>query len=78
MVVPCCLAFRFLLRGLIVLKENICSGESSDFDTSDSSYCRPRDHLVRLIDESGLKILKEEKETRFPSELYEVRSFLCV
>lgn len=65
-------------NGVIVLKENIGSGEAPDFDTADSSYCRPRDHLVKLVKEAGLEILKETKENRFPSELYEVRSFMCV
>ena len=65
-------------NGVIVLKENIGRNQVPDFDKDDSSYCRSRDHLAKLIKEAGLEILKEEKEIRFPAELYEVRSFMCL
>ena len=66
-------------NGLIVLKDNINDKNAlgPDFDADDSSYCRTRDHLVSLIKQAGLTIIREEKESRFPRQLYEVRSFAC-
>ena len=67
-------------NGLIVLKENTKSKIKSaepDYDEDDSSYCRSRDHFVSLIEKSGLTIVKEATATRFPREIYEVRSYAC-
>jgi len=44
-------------------------------DHQDSSVTRPRTLVVDLIHRAGLKIIKEQKQQRFPADLYEVRMF---
>nr|SVE79152.1 EOG090X0EJQ [Daphnia lumholtzi] len=62
-------------RGLIVLKENLTSSGEVEMDNTDSSVTRPHALLVELIKKAGLRIIKEQKQQRFPSDLYEVRMF---
>jgi len=58
--------------GVVIIKENVTSSSELDFDEQDSSYTRPRDVLVCLIEKSGLKIIQETKQTNFPAEIYPV------
>ena len=44
-------------------------------DHQDSSVTRPRSLVVDLIHQAGLRIVKEQKQQRFPADLYEVRMF---
>lgn len=62
-------------NGIIVAKENVCGGEEYDFDDVDSSYTRPKDALVKLFEEAGLKIIREEKQKHFPKDIYAVHMF---
>nr|SVE74471.1 EOG090X0EJQ [Daphnia barbata] len=62
-------------RGLIVLKENLTSSGEVEMDNTDSSVTRPRSLVVELIDKAGFRVIKEQKQQRFPSDLYEVRMF---
>lgn len=62
-------------NGLIVVKENVTSGKEPEFDCDDSSYTRPKNDLVKLIQKSGLKIVKEEKQKNFPKDIYSVYTF---
>ncbi|KAK3594591.1 hypothetical protein CHS0354_000383 [Potamilus streckersoni] len=62
-------------EGIIVIKENFTSADSKDFDSDDSSYTRPRELLIELINKSGLKILKQQKQKGFPKGLYDVYMF---
>lgn len=58
-------------NGIIILKENI-SGEEREFDELDSSYTRTREELDKVILQSGLEIIKCEKQKGFPKGLYDV------
>ncbi|KZS17119.1 N-terminal Xaa-Pro-Lys N-methyltransferase 1 [Daphnia magna] len=58
-------------RGLIVLKENLTSSGEVEMDNTDSSVTRPHALVVELIKKAGLRIIKEQKQQRFPSDLYE-------
>jgi len=60
--------------GMMFVKENI-SNATVEFDEKDSSYTRPRQTLVDLMRKAGLKVVKEEKQKQFPSDIYEVRMF---
>ena len=62
-------------HGMIVLKENMTSSGEVEMDHTDSSVTRPRSLLVELIKQSGLVIVKEQVQQRFPQELYQVRMF---
>lgn len=62
-------------NGIIVVKENFTGGDERELDEKDSSFTRSRDLLVDLIQHAGLKILKEEKQKKFPKEIFEVRMF---
>lgn len=61
--------------GIIVVKENIAPNREMEFDQKDSSYCRPRTTLVNLMLKAGLTIIKEEKQSHFPKNIYDVRIF---
>lgn len=82
-VVPFFKVFLFVLsirlglkpRGLIVLKENLTSSGEVEMDSTDSSVTRPHALVVELIKKAGLRIVKEQKQQRFPADLYEVRMF---
>lgn len=58
-------------NGLMVVKENV--SKSLEFDDLDSSYTRPLPLLKDLIHRSGFRIIKEEKQKKFPKDLFEVR-----
>nr|CAG4649724.1 EOG090X0EJQ [Scapholeberis mucronata]SVE93909.1 EOG090X0EJQ [Scapholeberis mucronata] len=62
-------------KGLIVIKENLTSSGEVEMDHTDSSVTRPPSLLVDLIQKAGLRVIKEQKQQRFPSDLYEVRMF---
>ena len=59
-------------NGIIVLKENVCPGEA-ELDEVDSSYTRSKKAYVDLIHKAGLHVVKDEKQRKFPAEIYEVR-----
>lgn len=61
--------------GILIVKENVNQPGHVDFDPNDSSFCRPKGHLVMLFKQAELSILKEEKQQKFPKELYEVWMF---
>nr|CAG4646609.1 EOG090X0EJQ [Macrothrix elegans] len=62
-------------NGFIVLKENLTSSGEVEMDHTDSSVTRPRSLYVEIVKKAGLRIVKEQKQQRFPSDLYEVRMF---
>lgn len=60
---------------MIVLKENLTSSGEVEMDHQDSSVTRPHSLVVELVQKAGLRVIKEQKQQRFPAELYEVRMF---
>ena len=62
-------------EGLLVIKENVATNNSREFDEDDSSFTRPKELLVQIILKSGLTIVKEQKQKGFPKGLYEVYMF---
>ena len=58
-------------NGTMVVKENV--SKSLEFDDLDSSFTRPLSLLKDLIHRSGFRILKDEKQKKFPKDLFEVR-----
>ncbi|KAF5402343.1 hypothetical protein PHET_04338 [Paragonimus heterotremus] len=67
--------------GVIVVKENITSGNPDDqiaeatFDELDSSFTRSRKAFLDLFDKSDLVVSGEKLQTNFPSSIYPVRMF---
>ena len=59
-------------RGVCVLKENVSQREP-EFDAVDSSYTRPRQAYLNAIHKAGMMLIRDEKQKKFPTELYEVR-----
>ncbi|CAK8691175.1 N-terminal Xaa-Pro-Lys N-methyltransferase 1-like [Clavelina lepadiformis] len=57
--------------GIVVIKDNVAILDV-EHDPQDSSVTRNSEDLQTIYKESGLRILKEEKVTRFPTELYNV------
>ena len=62
-------------NGIIVIKENIALTETPVFDDEDSSYTRPRNNLVDIIQQAGLVLLNEETQKDFPSDIFKVLMF---
>lgn len=62
-------------NGIMVVKENMNSEDSVNFDDNDSSMTRPKNDFVHLILKSGFKILREEKQKHFPKEIFGVWMF---
>ncbi len=58
---------------MIVIKENLTSSGEVEMDSTDSSVTRPYGLLCEIIMKSGMRIIKEQKQQRFPKDLYEVR-----
>lgn len=61
-------------HGICILKENI-SQNNIEFDEADSSVSRTRHQLVNIIHKAGMQLIRDEKQTKFPKGLYEVRLF---
>ena len=61
-------------NGMCILKENI-SAEELEVDEVDQSMTRPRQLYLNLIHKAGMHLIKDEKQRKFPTELYEVRLF---
>ncbi|ESP00889.1 hypothetical protein LOTGIDRAFT_225615 [Lottia gigantea] len=62
--------------GIIVVKENSSTSEEErDFDSSDSSFTRPKHELKEIMAKAGLTVLKEEKQKGFPKGVYDVFMF---
>ena len=59
-------------NGICVLKENVSKAED-EFDEVDSSYTRPKQAYVNAIHKAGMHMIRDERQRKFPSELYEVR-----
>lgn len=64
-------------NGVIVVKENVTSSGTVELDEQDSSVTRPESLLLSIIDNAGLKVIKNVKQPNFPKGLYEVR-MLCL
>ncbi len=61
-------------NGIIILKENVSVSEP-EWDDVDSSWTRPRQAYLNLIHRANMVVLREEKQRKFPDEIYEVRFF---
>ncbi|XP_059487623.1 N-terminal Xaa-Pro-Lys N-methyltransferase 1 [Neocloeon triangulifer] len=62
--------------GVIVVKENVSSSGETEEDTQDASVTRSEKALVEILTgPSGLRILREMKQPRFPKGLFPVRMY---
>lgn len=57
----------------MVVKENLATGGSHDFDEGDSSYARSRDCLVQLAGRAGLRLVLDKKQRSWPKGMLPVR-----
>lgn len=60
------------INGMIVVKENFTKGHETIKDETDSSVTRPLTQFKNLMKQSGLKIVKEARQTNFPKSLFPV------
>jgi len=63
-------------NGVIVVKENLTSGNEVEMDEEDSSVTRPEELLKKLFHRAGLKILTELKQQKMPKGLYPVKMYV--
>ncbi|KAI0831340.1 AdoMet dependent proline di-methyltransferase-domain-containing protein [Trametes gibbosa] len=76
--VRCKAALRDPARGLVVVKENLCSddgGPRAVFDESDSSLTRSDLAWKEAFAEAGLQIVHEQIQLGFPEGLYTVKMY---
>ncbi|XP_049814582.1 N-terminal Xaa-Pro-Lys N-methyltransferase 1 [Schistocerca nitens] len=62
-------------NGIIVVKENLASSNSVDVDEQDSSVTRPEQLLLQLLNQSGLRCVRQRKQKNFPQALYQVKMY---
>lgn len=65
-------------NGLIIIKENLTTSRTIDYDEDDSSVTRPIALLETLFKEAKLKIIKNVVQQGFPEGLYPVHTFALV
>ena len=61
--------------GLIFFKENMASGNDVEFDERDNAWTRPRSRWLDIIARAGLCVVAEQKQPKFPKDLYDVHMF---
>ena len=60
-------------KGMIIIKDNTCSGEAFVLDKMDSSVTRSLDYLLAIVDMSDLKVISIKKaQDDFPSDIFPV------
>ncbi|ETN67907.1 ad-003 [Anopheles darlingi] len=58
--------------GMMVMKENFTSNDEVIADETDSSVTRPLAAMKALLKRGNLRVVKEQRQTSFPKELYPV------
>ncbi|XP_053658451.1 N-terminal Xaa-Pro-Lys N-methyltransferase 1-A [Anopheles marshallii] len=58
--------------GMIVIKENFTTSNVVDVDRTDSSVTRPLLQMKLLLKQANMRVVKEQRQTSFPKELYPV------
>ena len=58
--------------GLIVIKDNVAQ-IGVELDAQDSSVTRSEEKFHAIFNCAGLTIVKQQQQTRFPAELYQVK-----
>ncbi|KAE9374535.1 hypothetical protein N431DRAFT_405309 [Stipitochalara longipes BDJ] len=64
--------------GLIIVKENMCTGGEDVFDELDSSVTRCDQKFRDIFEKAGLRIKKTEIQKGLPKELYPVRIYALI
>ena len=59
-------------HGIIVMKENVCEGNTFVLDKDDASVTRSLSYWLSLIEDAGLRVVRQEVQTNFPEELFPV------
>lgn len=62
-------------NGLVFLKDNHTNTDEDDLDMQDGSVTRSYTHIVRLVKQSGFKILSEKRQYKMPKGCYPVKMF---
>ncbi|CAD5233917.1 unnamed protein product [Bursaphelenchus xylophilus] len=60
-------------NGIIVVKENLTSSSTRDFDSEDHSWTRTKEEFLQLFEDADLDIIMDRKQRNFPKGMYEVR-----
>uniref|UniRef100_A0AAG5D1J0 Alpha N-terminal protein methyltransferase 1 n=1 Tax=Anopheles atroparvus TaxID=41427 RepID=A0AAG5D1J0_ANOAO len=58
--------------GMMVIKENFTTTNIVEVDRKDSSVTRPLAVMKQLLKQGNLRVVKEQRQTSFPKELYPV------
>ena len=60
-------------NGVVILKENVAN--EPVFDEDDNSWTRTKKGYIDLVHKAGMHVVKDEKQRKFPNDLFEVRLF---
>ncbi|VDN52172.1 unnamed protein product [Dracunculus medinensis] len=58
--------------GCIVIKDNVSTNDKVFYDDEDASWTRPKDQIVDLCKQSGLKMIHDKKQQNFPDDMLPV------
>ncbi|XP_058791828.1 N-terminal Xaa-Pro-Lys N-methyltransferase 1 [Phymastichus coffea] len=64
-------------NGILIVKENVTTSNKKEIDKEDSSCTRPKAELLEVIEKSGFKVVREERQCHMPDGLYPVYMFAC-
>nr|CAG4644342.1 EOG090X0EJQ [Lepidurus arcticus] len=59
-------------KGYLVIKENVTASGEVEMDHTDSSVTRPLKSLIDLVKKAGYQLVHQQKQQRFPKDLYQV------
>ena len=62
-------------NGILIVKENMTSSGEVEHDETDSSVTRPESILKQIFESSGLVIVREMQQLKFPKDIYPVKMF---
>ncbi|CAD5229805.1 unnamed protein product [Bursaphelenchus okinawaensis] len=62
--------------GIIVVKENLTSSITRDFDNEDHSWTRTKDEFLQLFKDANLNVFMDRRQKNFPKGMYEVRMMI--
>ncbi|XP_037074209.1 N-terminal Xaa-Pro-Lys N-methyltransferase 1-A-like [Pollicipes pollicipes] len=62
--------------GVIVVKENVATGDQSEYDAADSSVTRPRALLETIFADAQLRVVATRRQHGMPRGLYAVLMFV--
>eukprot|EP00127_Corallochytrium_limacisporum_P001151 Clim_evm3s43 gene=Clim_evmTU3s43 len=65
-------------KGCVIIKDNVITDGGFIVDKDDSSVTRDETHLLKLVEKSDLKLIREEDQEGFPNGMFPVKSYVLM